>query len=183
MDSRRRSRQLIWWPLASTLGACLVGAVAAAVLVVVLTARDTGSNPWASLGYLIFGLVVGFVVVGVTWLLGLVVVARKFFPRGERAGVVAVAALAAVVPGVVIGFVGRAVSGDVGWLLWLSSWPLALGTAPFVFRWWDRRVGPAAGGPVWQDAPWGLGGPSVDLPTRAAARFSGESSWRPDGSP
>ena len=181
MDSRRRSRQLLLWPLLAVVGAYLTGMLVGGLLLAVLSVTDTSNDAWAGLGHVILSFFVGFCVAVISWVGGLVWVARRLFARGNRAGVIVSSVAAVVATVTAIGLAVGVLDGTGAprglWVLGL----LVLGAPSLVFRLWRRRVGPVSGGHPWLDVRSGLGPMSSDQAVGAPATFRGETEWRPEG--
>ena len=106
------------------------------------TAADSRDG-WADLAALAMGMVAGALVGLGAWVVGLVWLSRRLFPRGGRAGavlrsVVAVAVLGAVLLSTGDVWVGSNVRELAGLLLWLA----VLAAPSVVFLLWDRRPAP-----------------------------------------
>jgi hypothetical protein len=155
MDSRRRSRQLLLWPLLAVVA--------------------------AGLGNLILSLFVGFCVAVISWVMGLVWVARRLFARGNRAGVIVLSVAAVVATATAIGLAVGVLDGN-GAPRGLSVLGLIVPGAPsLVFRLWGRRGGPVSDGQPLLDARAGQGPTSDDLAVEAPSAFRGATAWRPEG--
>jgi hypothetical protein len=181
MDSRRRSRQLLLWPLLAVVAAYLAGIVVGGLLLAVLSLSDTSNDAWAGLGNFILSLFVGLCVAVISWVMGLVWVARRLFARGNRAGVIVLSVAAVVATATAIGLAVGVLDGT-GAPRGLSVLGLlVLGAPSLVFRLWGRRAGPASGGRTWVDARSGPGPMSSDQAVEAPSGFRGQTEWRPEG--
>lgn len=181
MNDRRRSRRLLLWPLLAVVGAYLAGIVVGGLLLAVLSANTASDDAWAGLGNFILSLLVGFCVAIISWVVGLVWVARRLFEPGNRSGVI-LSSVAAVVA------TATATRLEVGMLAGTGA-PLAvsallvllvLAVPSVVFLLWGRRAGPVSGGPTWVDAQSGSGTRPSDQAVAPPSGFRGPTEWHPE---
>lgn len=186
MDDRRRPRRLILWPLLAVVAAYLAGILVGGLLLAVLSANAASDEGWTGLGNFLLSLFVGLCVAVISWVTGLVWVARRLFDPGNRAGViassvgavVATAVIARVVIGLAVGVGAPPVVSALGLQAVLL---LVLAVPSVVFRLWARRVAPEPGWHPGVGAPWGPvappGGGAVAVPTPVL----GPTEWHPEG--
>ncbi|WP_182112703.1 MULTISPECIES: hypothetical protein [unclassified Actinotalea] len=134
------------WALGSVVVAVFLAVGVGLVVGLVMRAlvTDAETDGWAGLAAVVVGVVVGVGAGVLAWVVGLVVAARRLFPRGRRLAVVlltmAVTLVGSVVAVALLGMVGAggAVTGgenQVGAIVVVAA--LAAG----VYPWWARRVG------------------------------------------
>lgn len=73
------------WPLAVLVGAAVAGVLGGAVVGLASYSGTGEGDDWSELGAILLGLVAGLVVFGVSYVVGLVLAARRAFPDGRRA--------------------------------------------------------------------------------------------------
>ena len=135
MTPTNRRLRLVLQPLAVLALAVACAVVIGWLAVMGLSAGADPSNGWGDLAAAVTGMLVGAAAGLVAWVVGLVWLSRRLFPRGGRAGAVVLAVLAVVVLGVVLAWVGLNLR-ELGGLL-LGAVVLAAPSVVFVL--WDRR--------------------------------------------
>ncbi|HZL03100.1 MAG TPA: hypothetical protein VFC48_08250 [Cellulomonas sp.] len=185
MNDRRRSRRLLLWPLLAVVGAYLAGIVVGGLLLAVLSANTASDDAWAGLGNFILSLLVGLCVAVISWVIGLVWVARRLFYPGNRA-VVIVSSVAAVIATATVTRLEIGLLDGVGAPQGVTAWALSLlgllvlAVPSLVFRLWGRRAGPDSGSPAWTDARARPGTMPSDPSGAAHGGSRGPTEWHPE---
>lgn len=158
MDTRRRAR-LLGLPALAAFVACVVGGAVGGLIAFAGTAGSTESGGWDEAIWALTGLMVGSFVGVVLWVVGLVLVARRLFPRGHRTGAVWLAVglgVAAVAASSAVFAVatGLGATGATVFAAGSMTSVLALMASGSVALWlWGRRVGDPMLGQVPPGAP------------------------------
>lgn len=102
MAAAPRTVRLLAGPLLAVAAALVVGVLVGWAAVAGLVAAMRDDSPWGDLAGVVVGLMVGAATTVAVWVIGLVVAARRLFPRGRRGGAVALTMAAGAV--VFVGF-------------------------------------------------------------------------------
>ncbi|WP_024286147.1 hypothetical protein [Cellulomonas sp. KRMCY2] len=146
MAAAPRTVRLLAGPFLAVVAGLFVGVLAGWAAVAVLVGLTRDDSPWGDLAGVVLGLMVGAVVGVVVWVIGLVVAARRQFPRGRRGGAVGLtmAAAATVVVGLTL-LVEALDVGDAGGALGFERRVLvallAVAASSAMFPLWDRFGG------------------------------------------
>lgn len=141
-----RPGRALGWALGAVVVAVVIGVVVGVVAALVLTALvpSDGSDGWGDVIAAVLGVLVGVGAAVLAWVIGLAVVARRFFPKGSRLVAVVLSLGAAALGSAAViallnaaGVSGGPVTGNETRLLVVIA-VIALSTA--VFPWWDRRL-------------------------------------------
>ena len=179
MTPTNRRLRLALLPLAvvavAAAGAVLVGLVAMGLM----TAGNDDRDGWGDLAAAVMGMFAGAVVGTVLWVAGLVWLSRRLFPRGRRAGAVALSVVAAALLLSVLLQLEDLLGGgsELRELLGLVGLMLVVGAPSIVFVLWDRRATRAAS-PYTQPAP-----PAEIAGGAGGVGEPGHGAWRPDVRP
>ncbi len=138
--------RVLAWALGAVVVALVLGALVgvAAGLIVGAIVTDAQTDGWGGLVGVVIGVLVGAATAVLAWVIGLVVGARRSFPRGSRAVPVVLTLGAATLGSVVLialldvaGVSGGAVTGSETNLLAILAVVLA---SAAVYPWWAGRL-------------------------------------------